>query len=303
MNNHTTRSVRQRDRWTRTQGPRLSGASLLLIGLIVGLGVALYYAWIVEPVVFTEASPARLNDRYKEEYLLLISQSYEVDGNWDRAENRLVALGEEDPAQFVADKLEEFLRRGEDAATIDSVARLAAGLGVQNPAVAAFGPQPTITQQNLSDSSGQGTIPEVTPTLLVTRLPEPTLTPVPSPSPTPVPAFRLLSREQVCMPNTEVTRIEVNAVDTLLAPLPGAEVIVTWDGGSDHFYTGFKPEISLGYGDFEMSPDTNYAVEMAEGSQVVEGLQIETCPIEEGGLPGGWRLTFQFTKVVQAESR
>ena len=30
-----------------------------------------------------------------------------------------------------------------------------------------------------------------------------------------------------------------------------------------------------------------------EGGAMVSGLRIQDCPEAEGGLPGGWRLTFQ----------
>jgi hypothetical protein len=88
-------------------------------------------------------------------------------------------------------------------------------------------------------------------------------------------------------------------VDAFLQPLPGVEVIVEWDEGQDHFFTGFIPEQGLGYGDFLMSPEVSYSVFVEEGSPVVSGLRIEDCEADEGGLPGGWRLSFQNTDVVQ----
>ncbi len=78
--------------------------------------------------------------------------------------------------------------------------------------------------------------------------------------------------------------------DALLNPLPGIEVLVTWDGGSDHFFTGFKPDMGSGYGDFTMSPDRSYTIGLAEGSPEISGLRIEPC---DSGLDGGWQLTFQ----------
>jgi hypothetical protein len=44
----------------QVQGRAMPAISLILFGLIVGLGGALYYAWIISPVTFTEASPAGL---------------------------------------------------------------------------------------------------------------------------------------------------------------------------------------------------------------------------------------------------
>ena len=75
---------------------RLSATGWLLLSLVIGLGGGLYYAWVVDPVVFTDASPARFSERYREEYIILVSQIYAVNQNWPLAEQRLAAL--EDPA-------------------------------------------------------------------------------------------------------------------------------------------------------------------------------------------------------------
>ncbi|RMH01467.1 MAG: hypothetical protein D6706_01885, partial [Chloroflexi bacterium] len=55
---------------------RFSPTSLFFLGLIIGLAASLYYAWIIDPVVYTNASPARLSSTHKEAYILLVSQSY-----------------------------------------------------------------------------------------------------------------------------------------------------------------------------------------------------------------------------------
>ncbi len=303
MNERSAKSEWQHERWLRSRGPRLSVASLTFIGLFIGAVIGLYYAWIVEPVVFTEASPARLSDRFQEEYILLISQSYEADGDWEKAEERLVALGHPAVVETVANQLEEFLRRGEPAPVLKSLAILAARLGIQNQAISIFAPLPTSTPLSVSASSSAGLDPQIQETQAPTRTPRPTLTPTPAPSATLVPVFRLLDREQLCDSFTAIDWIEVIAVDPFLEPLPGAEVLVTWEDGSDHFFTGFQPELGLGYGDFTMSPNVSYTIEMAEGSQLVGDLAIVRCDDFGGGQTGGWRLTFQNTDVIQDGSR
>jgi hypothetical protein len=278
--------------------PRVAVTSLFLLGLLVGLALALYFAWIVDPVVFVEASPARLNEGFKAEYIYLVSQSYAADGNWDRAEARLRALGDPHIGQTVASQLEGYLRRGAPASTIRNLALVAEKLGAQSPAIAAFAPTPPLLTPAAVTNA-------VTP--LATLLPTPTLTPGPTATPqptatllptivptaTPQPVYRLLNQQRVCERQVPAPRIEVVTVDAFLEPLPGAAVIVTWDGGSDRFHTGFKPELGLGYGDFIMLPDISYSVTLAEGSPTVSGLRIEPCPSNRGGLPGGWRLSFQ----------
>jgi hypothetical protein len=69
---------------------------------------------------------------------------------------------------------------------------------------------------------------------------------------------------------------------------------VTWEGGEDHFFTGFKPALGVGYGDFEMEPGISYTIQLADGSPEISGLRIEPC---EDGADGGWWLTFQNLRV------
>jgi len=308
---------RRRERWQQSLGPRISAASLILIGLAIGFGFSLYFAWIVEPVSYTEASPARLRDRYKAEYILLVSQAFEAGADWEKTRERLNALGDEQIAQTVADQLAAALRQGQPAATMRSLALLARQLGVESAAVDVFVPAspaspgvaaPAATvdqaqtggQLTAAAQAAQPGQPEpATPLPASTAQPSPTPTITPRPSPTVVPAFRLLNREQVCQPDAAVQRLEVIAVDSNLEPLQAAEVIVIWEEGNDHFFTGFQPERGLGYGDFEMEPGVEYTVMMAEGSQLVTGLGVTPCDDAQGGLPGGWRLTFQNTDVQQ----
>lgn len=299
---------RQRERWHRSLGPRISAASLVLIGLAIGFVASLYFAWIVEPVSYSEASPARMSDRYRAEYILLVSQAFEAGGDWERAEERLAALADDKIPQTVNNQLAEFLRQGESGERMRSLALLARQLGVESAAVDVFvppgpelpgesAPEATIASTVEATSAPGPAEAEPTPLPAATALPSPT--PTVRPSPTVVPAYRLLSREPVCRSDSPVHRLEVIAVDSSLEPLPAAEVIVIWDEGNDHFFTGFQPERGLGYGDFEMEPGVEYTVMMAEGSQLVTDLGIALCEEDQGGLPGGWQITFQNTRVQQ----
>lgn len=287
-------------------GPRLPAASLLLLGLILGVAGGLTYAWLIDPVVYVDAVPSRLSAAYREEYVFLVSQSYAADEDWVRAQERLAALDDQNLAQTVAEQLERALRRGEAAVKVRNLAAMAAQLGAQGPAMALFGP----TAPPGSTATATASAPTATPTLLPTptdtrqpsRTPSrtPTATRTVAATATPEPIYRLLSQERLCRPGTAIRRIEVVVQDAFLEPKPGVEVLVAWDSDSDRFFTGFQPDRGPGYGDFEMSADISYRVSVAEGSPVVGGLRLETCSTNQGGLDGGWRLTFQDTRRVTA---
>jgi hypothetical protein len=280
--------------------PRVSATSFLLFGLLLGLGGGLLYAWVISPVVYTDASPARLNERYIEEYLFLVSQSYALTGDWEQATERLAALELEDVDQRVARLFEQSLREGRPAAQVRNLAFLTQKLGGDSPALSLFGPTPqpppvTPTQAPAAPTATATLLPTPSPTSPPTRTPPPTLTPSATPraTATPQPDFILLSQERVCDEEAPAPRIEVVVLDAESEPLPGMEVIVSWDGGSDRFFTGFRPDVGPGYADFSMAPGASYSVLLAAGSPTISGLSVEPCAQSEGGLAGGWRLTFQ----------
>ena len=288
---------RERQQQTDTGRPRVAAASFVLLGLLLGLVSGLAYAWLVSPVVYVDASPARLSQRYKEEYLFLVSQAYAANGDWARTEARLAALEDPQIGQTVAALFERYLREARPPGYVRNLALLTEAFGADSPALSFFGPTPLpppVTPQ--PTPAGPTITPTLLPTPTLTRppteTPAPTSTPAPSitPTPSPPPVYRLLSQERVCEPGVAVQRIEVEVQDAVLQPLPGVEVIVSWEAGEDRFFTGFKPGKGPGYGDFTMQPGVSYSVVLAEGSPVTSGLRIEPC---DDGQDGGWRLTFQ----------
>ena len=273
---------------------RFDRGALILIGLTIGFIGALYYAWILEPVVYVSARPSRLNERFKSEYLLLVSESYAADGNWRLAQERLAALEEPDIQIRVSQELELYLRSGAPAAKMRRMAVLGKQLGVESAAINIFVPE-----QGATNTPNPPFPPTPARTRIPSRTAAATITTTPSPSTTPAPKYRVLSQEQVCFDNSTAPRIEVEVVDIDLEPAAGVEVIIQWNEGADHFFTGFQLERGLGYGDFDMEPDITYQVFLADGSPTIDDLRIEKClPIDRGWL-GGWRLTFQDTAAAE----
>src|SRR5260370_16810419 len=70
-----------------------------LLGLAVGLGLALLYTWVISPVQYVDTSPNTLRADYQAAYAQLAARAYSVDGDLGRARTRLPLLGMPDPAQ------------------------------------------------------------------------------------------------------------------------------------------------------------------------------------------------------------
>jgi hypothetical protein len=128
-------------------------------------------------------------------------------------------------------------------------------------------------------------IPSITPRLLPTR----------TPTALPPGAFDFAGRQLVCDPALGQPLIQVLTENAAGQPVPGVEVVITWSGGFDHFFTGLKPDLGLGYGDFTMTPGIDYALHLAESPAVsIEGLTVENCSTPTGDTyPGSWLLVFR----------
>jgi hypothetical protein len=277
--------------------PPLPATTLLFLGLVLGLAGGLFYAWLINPIVYINARPAQMSEEYQEEYIFLISQSYAYTGDWELAVQRLDDLDAPDLPQRVALLFERYLRQGAPAESVRNLANLTRRLGGDNPALTLFNPTPeppalTATPTRPISTPTATLLPTPSPTRPPTSTIAPTPTPSPSPSPTatPRPNFRLLSQERVCAPDEPAPLIVVQTLDAELEPQAGVEVVVEWAGGRDRFFTGFRLEEDPGYADFVMTPDVSYSVFLAEGSPTIGGLRIEACA---NGQPGGWALTFQ----------
>jgi hypothetical protein len=99
----------------------------------------------------------------------------------------------------------------------------------------------------------------------------------------------------VCDPKLKQPLIQVLTLGADGTPVAGVEVLVEWAEGFDHFFTGLKPELGSGYGDFAMAEGVDYTVRLAaDPAQTVSSLRVETCT-DVGGkqLLGSWLLVFR----------
>jgi hypothetical protein len=253
----------------------------ILLGLVIGLAIGLYYSWVINPVEYVETSPASLREDFQADYLALIASAYAYSGDLARAEARIAIFREPNPAITFSQLAQKRLAMGHPQSETRALALMAAALG-ERPTPLASAP---VRTRVVSPSP-----PETTPTPTRTPLPPPTRTP----TPTPGAPFELFDQEKVCDPDLYAPLIQVVVVDAAGRPVPGVEVLVVWDTGQDHFFTGLKPELGLGYGDFAMTGGVIYTVQVVKSETPITGLTAEDCIGDEDDLfPGSWLLTFQ----------
>ncbi|UCH59915.1 MAG: hypothetical protein JSV61_00145 [Anaerolineales bacterium] len=293
------------------------GPWYLLTGLLFGAVIGLAYAWLVQPVRYTNTKPASLRPDFKDRYRALIALAYQTNDNLVRAKARLELLEDQDVYRALAEQAQRTLAGGGNVEEARALGALAVALG-QAPPTVEPAPQntgiPASTTAVISATQAITTpisisieaTPSLTITLdtspnptsttipLVTLLP--TFTPLPTRTPTPTPGspFVLRNQEQLCDPNLEEPLIQVQTIDSAGQPVPAVEVIVNWETGEDHFFTGLKPELGLGYADFSMTPLTNYTLRLANGGQPISGLSAPECEAQGGERYWGtWLLVFE----------
>ena len=146
----------------------------LIVCLGVGVAVGLLISWWLWPVEYTDVSPTSLRPAHRLEYIVLIAQSYQYDGDLRRAQIRLAALGDLATMGLeVATLAEQRAVQAESMSAADvehvrALAALAYALGHRRSTLAAYLP------------GGPGYVPGAAPT--ATWTPWPTATPTLQPA-------------------------------------------------------------------------------------------------------------------------
>lgn len=283
-----------------------------LLTLLVGVGLGVAYTWVLAPRPISDATPLSLREDFKDQYRAAIAAAYAATGNLPRAQARLALVGDPDPVEALNAQAQRMRAgsAGEDFEYADQVAALASALNgdpngapvrtlipetdnsvaVERTATAAEPPE-EITSVGTPEAPETAEILETQPAeTLVLPTPRPTHTSTPEPGE----PFALAGQETVCDPNLPDGLLQVLVVNRSRRQLPGIEILITWDGGSERFFTGLKPELGNGYADYLMAPNTTYTVQLATGSDVALGLTAPTCqsPTSET-FSGSIKLTFQ----------
>jgi hypothetical protein len=286
--------------------PDRRGSWYLLTGVVAGVAIGLLYSWLVSPVKYVDAPPYALRPDYKDVYRSMVASAYMYSHDLLRAQHRLAQLKDENPVQALNLQAQQAASEGLSDYEVSALTTLAndlvSGVTPDRPQVTPFQQGTPLSQ------SGQFT---PTSTLLITSttflpatstttgilLEALTSTPQPNlpttPSPTAGGSFILQETHLLCNQSQAVPLIQVELKDALGQPVPSVEVMVTWEGGQDHFFTGLQPAMNLGYGDFAMSPGITYSIQPAHGGQVVNDLASSECLAEDGShFWGSWYLVF-----------
>ncbi len=266
--------------------------------------LGLVYSWLVSPVKYIDAPPYALRADYKDEYRALIAVAYLYSHDLLRAQDRLAQLQDNQPARTLTMQAQRALAEGQPEEVVQGLSDLAVAMSqVITPSINSTQTTPGAAWlPALEVSSDINTLPENTsPSGTVTIIPpqDPQelstaqVTPQILPGSTQAGLYVLKDVQLVCDSTQSMPLIEVEIMDSSGQPQAGKEVLVTWMDGQDHFFTGLKPELGVGYGDFLMTPAVVYSVKLAEGGQAASNVLASQCSGSDGSQYwGSWLLTF-----------
>lgn len=293
--------------------PAASHRVAFIAGLLLGIGIGLFYTWVIDPVELAHTSPPYMRRDYRQDWERMAILAYVADGDFERARRRLEGLDQQEIAAVLRDVIEEYIAAGQPASVLRQLAALAQALDVYTPAMAIYmytvsPPETTPPGPSLSPLPASAVAtPTPFPTFTPTPTPKPTViwmptfTPAPTvplpsltytPTGAPVlpapPKFQLTAQELICAEG-RAPRIEVIVEDASGNGVPGVELWLLWADGADRAVTGLKPDYGSGYADFDLITGFDYQLSVeATGVPLVRGLRATACP--NSTLVGSWRV-------------
>ncbi len=262
----------------------------LLIGVALGIGAGLFYAWAVDTRVEYDTEPWQLKPSDRAQYIAAVALGFSYDSNLSRAIQRLVELRPQvDPIQEVADVACDLATTGyaSTSSGLRAIRSMMQFYRLQGRSGCADSLIPFEDQ-----ATPQVVIDLPTPTPLPPASKTPTPESVVRPSPTPprviAPTVQPQSDYIIAAINTFCATgssgvIEVFVQDFNGQGVPGQAVRARWDEGSDTFFTGLKPERGPGYADFQMEAGKGYIVEMPGRSDPTSQPLVAAPCVTEGG--------------------
>jgi hypothetical protein len=255
----------------------------LLIGFLAGIGLGIWIAWFVSPVSYTDVAPSGLSSTAKDHYRILAAQAYNAQNNLERGKARLALLDEGDPARALAGQAQRMVAGGGRIDDARALALMAAAFSSGQANTGSILDQSTPVPSATAAAGAESTVtpvvtqPEATETPIETQVPTFSLTPTETPPP-----FAVQAWKNVCDKAYPTSQIMIDVKDAKGQPVPGVEIIVTWQNGEDHFITGMKPDVDAGYADFAMEPNVVYTLRVANSQQPLTDLKAASCSTDSG---------------------
>jgi hypothetical protein len=104
-----------------------------LIMIAAGIGIGLLYGWIIQPLKHVGNAGDTLRADYKADYVLMVSEIYDMDGNLDQAAQRLKLISAQPASEIMASGLETARALGYAPADLSLIEALSSALQKNTP--------------------------------------------------------------------------------------------------------------------------------------------------------------------------
>lgn len=264
----------------------------LILGLILGFALTIY----IFPVKYANVPPETLQTVDKDQYRLMIAYAFHANHDIGRANARLGLLREDNYADIILNQAQRSERRSDAQILLNLYEELQKE--TENQTSESLAPTKNVTSE-LSKVSSTDT-PDLQTTISATIQTVRTATVVPTQRAallTPIPTqtavvsntipFQLIEQNIICNPNNMESQIQIEVLDKDNNPMENVRVFIRWEGGQDIFYTGYFPEISVGYADFLMDPNISYSVQIGEIGETVSQISAPECKDDSDNIYKG----------------
>lgn len=259
----------------------------LITGIVIGILFGLLVSYVIFPIRYVDTSPSSLSENQKGVYRGLVARAFLFEADTGRAFSRLALLNDADVGTALITQAQQLAAESSDPTAARGLALLASYTTNPNLVITPLVQRTAVPTQiaALSSVTAAATMEiSKTPTLFMTLTPRPSSTP----KPTQGPPYKLANQKEVCDPDSTTPLLMVYVFDKNGNGIPGVRVEISIsDGGQNDFYTGFYPEISSGYADYEMSNGFIYNLRVGEGGDTVSGLSVPKCEGPNGTTYSG----------------
>ncbi len=104
-----------------------------IVGSVLGAAIGLYLGWVQFPVEYLNSPASELDQRYKDQYTVLVAGGYVQDRDATGAVERLRVLGLENVPVYVQEITERYITSSRDINAIYQLVALSEGLGRLTP--------------------------------------------------------------------------------------------------------------------------------------------------------------------------
>ncbi|MCP4139234.1 MAG: hypothetical protein GY755_02895 [Chloroflexi bacterium] len=76
-----------------------------LLATLLGLAIGLFYGWRIAPVEYTDFAPNALHEDYRNDYILMVAESYQNEKDLEKAAHQLALISSAPPTEIIAESL------------------------------------------------------------------------------------------------------------------------------------------------------------------------------------------------------